>query len=189
MRLQAFVLLFLASSALALKGETSSVLQGGSIRSLQVPKGEKGAEGPMAPKGEGIMPGTPKGEGAGAMEDASNNPPPPKGDKKKDKKCKKVEKAGDKRRRAQKDKGPKDHEKKKTPKEGAGASPAMAPAVEPDAEGFQYCLQSDRTAEQCAAVRDGQLPVEDKTTKGVLAMELSYGVVPKKSIQQEKILF
>lgn len=148
------------------------------------------------------LPGGPKGD------KANTGPPPPKDDKEKkdkkekSKKCKKP-KAG-KRRRTQTDKADKGGEKT-VPKPGSKttdkASPAMEPVMQPDTspestpeeqtsdvdpafdDEERFCLQSVLSEEQCAAARNGELPTDDKTTKGILTMELSYTSDSEEALQ------
>ena len=191
MRLSVFILVSMAASALALKGETSTstAKAPGSIRRLQ-PGPPKDKEGPGSKQ-----PPPPK-EDAAPKEDKKAKDKEAKEDKKaKDnKKCKKAKKDVKKRRVLAEDKAggapdPKEKMPKapKNPSTGDEADPAgteppaMAPVMQPDAadvvEGdadSPYCLQSTLSAEQCEAIRSGELPVSAKTAKGLVTLELSY---------------
>jgi len=206
MHLSVFILVSLAASALALKGETSTstAKAPGSIRRLQ-PGPPKDKEGPGSKQ-----PPPPK-------EDAA-----PKGDKEmKDKKAKEDKKAKDNKKckKAKKDvkkfrvlvdkAGGAPDPKEKMPKapkdpstgdeaDPAGTEPpAMAPVIQPDAadvvepdaagvvEGdadSPYCLQSTLSAAQCEAIRKGELPVSANTARGLLTLELSYDTDQKDAL-------
>lgn len=168
-------------------------------------KGEMAQNDP-APKDKGAMPGAPAGDELTVQADGL---PGPKGDKakkedkdkkkdkkdKKEKKCKKPK--GHKRRRTQVVKAPKTDKAgvEKGPKvpKTAATSPAMEPVmqpdtmpvessgVEPDLAEERFCLQSILSEEQCAAIRGGELPIDDKTTSGILSIELSHSSESKES--------